>query len=167
MLIWCNMFILYIASRYSHFNILFSKPCQRQYELLPSLGVRCPFRQFLFLIGRFLKIFSETAWPNEPKLGRKHLWNVLYEDCSFRQRLSGLSLCRSPFILLWGNLIQEPSIHVDASYQVSVHMAKQFQRRRFFRNWPIRNKNCMWWPCLLTDRDEMSILHRGHSIDAS
>jgi hypothetical protein len=33
-------FILYITSRYSHFNILFSKPCQRQYELLPSLGVR-------------------------------------------------------------------------------------------------------------------------------
>ena len=25
----------------------------------------------------------------------------------------------------------EPSIHVDASYQVSVHTAKQFQRRRF------------------------------------
>jgi hypothetical protein len=61
----------------------------------------------------------------------------------------------------------EPSIHVDAYYQVLVHMAKQLQRRRYFRNRPIRNKNCMWCRCLLTDRDEMSNLHRGHFIDAS
>ena len=27
----------------------------------------------------------------------------------------------------------EPSIHIDVSCQVSVHMAKQFQRRRFFQ----------------------------------
>jgi hypothetical protein len=45
---------------------------------------------------------------------------------------------------------------IDASYQVLVHLAKRFQRRRFFRNQPIRNKNCLWWPWLLTDRDEMS-----------
>ena len=43
----------------------------------------------------------------------------------------------------------------------------KLQRRRFFRNQPIRNKNCLWWPCLLTDRDEMSNLQRGPSIDAS
>jgi hypothetical protein len=31
----------------------------------------------------------------------------------------------------------------------------------------IRTKNCLWQPCLLTDLDEMSILYRGPSIDAS
>ena len=63
------------------------------------------------------------------------------------------------------NLYRGPSI--DASYQVSVHLAKRFQRRRFLKNWPIRNKNCLWWPCLLMDRDKMSNLYKGPSIDAS
>jgi hypothetical protein len=62
------------------------------------------------------------------------------------------------------NRYRGPSI--DASYQVSVHLAKRFQRRRFFKNWPIRNKYCLWRQCLLTDRDEMSNLYRGPSIDA-
>jgi hypothetical protein len=43
------------------------------------------------------------------------------------------------------------SVHpsIDASFQVSVHLAKRFQRRRFFRNRSIRNKNCLWRPYLL------------------
>jgi hypothetical protein len=100
---------------------------------------------------------------------------------------------------------------IDASYQVSVQLAKWLQRRRiacggqmnrnlvesiygqssiksanfvpihlqiwppqailerkrFFRNQPIRNKNCLWWPCLLMNLDEMSNRNRGFSIDAS
>jgi len=48
----------------------------------------------------------------------------------------------------------------------SVLRNKQFQRR-FFRNRPIRNKNCLWQPCLCTDRYEMSNLYRGPSINAS
>jgi hypothetical protein len=90
----------------------------------------------------------------------------------------------------WG-----PSI--DASYQGSVHLAEGFleaylsviqfiancillisifklvislsTEKHFFsfRKHTIINMNCLWWPCLLMDRDEMSNLYRGPSIDAS
>jgi hypothetical protein len=36
-----------------------------------------------------------------------------------------------------------------------------------FKNQPIRKKSRLWQPCLLMDRDEMSNLYRGPSIDAS
>jgi hypothetical protein len=53
------------------------------------------------------------------------------------------------------NRYTEPS--KDAPYYVSIHLAKRFQRR-FFRNQPIKNKNYLWWPCVLTDQDEISIV---------
>ena len=35
------------------------------------------------------------------------------------------------------------------------------------KNLPIRNKNGLWQPCLLMDRDKISNRNRGPSIDAS
>jgi hypothetical protein len=54
----------------------------------------------------------------------------------------------------------------DASFQVSVQLAKQIQGRIFLEI-DQSEKNCLWQPCLLTNWDEMSNLYRGPSIDAS
>jgi hypothetical protein len=56
--------------------LVFSSPCQRQRELLPSLGVRR-------LLTFYILIFSETAQPNEVTLGRNHLWKVLSKIAHF------------------------------------------------------------------------------------
>ena len=40
-------------------------------------------------------------------------------------------------------------------------------QEKIFLNWPIRKKNCLWWPCLLIDRNKISNLYGGPFIDAS
>ena len=94
---------------------------------------------------------------------------------SFREDFFRYRPIRNKNCLWWPCLLTDrdemSNLHrghsIDASCHVSVNLAKWFQMRRFKKNWPIRNKNCRWRLCLSMDRDEMSNIYRGPSIDAS
>jgi hypothetical protein len=103
---------------------------------------------FIWLSG----FIGEDFFRNQPII-----WKVvLCKDCSFRpDPLTNMAatddscfwlVIPAKFLFIW---------------------LSGFIGEDFFRNQPIRNKNYLWRPCLLTDRDKMSKLYRGPSIDAS
>jgi hypothetical protein len=104
------------------------------------IGTKCAIfittfnRCFLPSFGLFGQAVSEKKiFRNQPIRSKNCLW----WPCLLTDRAEMSNIDRG--------------FSIDASYQILVHLAKQFQRRRFLRNQLIRNKNCLWRPCLLTD----------------
>jgi hypothetical protein len=142
--------------------------------------------RFIWPSGYRGEVFSNRPIRNKNCLWRPYLlmdradekWEIFIEDLpwllpikfrfiwpsGFRAELF-LKIDQSETGITGSGLYRAPSIY--ASYQVSMHLAKQFQRKMFFLNRLIRNKNCLWWPCLLMDRNEMRNIYRGPSIVAS
>ena len=64
----------------------------------------------------------------------------------------------------WAILIEDLTYMLSTKFQFICESA--FRREDYFRNQPIKNKNGLWRPCLLTDQEEMSNLNRRPAIDA-
>ena len=127
-------------------SAMFVNGSGRNQQSLQRTCHRC-FLPIFDLFGQ--TVSEEENFKNQPIRNKNRLWR--------------------PYLLMdrdeISNLHRGPAL--DDTYQGSIHLAKRFLRRRFFRNIPIRNRNCLWRTCLFTDRDEMSNLYRGPSKDAS
>jgi hypothetical protein len=110
---------------------------------------------------------ENDRWYNDPKKKDHDLQNLLFEQTGSPLKVE--VQWAKPVSLTFHSVLSKPYAEpfMGASSQVSVHFSKRFQRRIFFRNRSIRNKNCLWRPCLLMNRTDISNLNRKLSIDDS
>jgi len=113
-------------------SLTFHSVVRKLYTELSIFHIPTKFR-FIWLLG----FKGEDFFRNRPIRNKNCVWR----SCLLTDEMN---------ILYRGTSI-------DASYQVSIHLAKRFKRRRLFRNRSIRNKNCLWRTGSLTDRDERGL----------
>jgi len=108
----------------------------------PDLLTKWP-PHFLFLIGRFKQIFSENAWPNEPKLGKKHLWKVLYKVCTFRANtLTKMAATGNSCFWL---VISKKCSHLKPLGQINRHLVRSIYGRSSLKNSHFLPRHLQTW----------------------
>ena len=107
-------------------------------------------RCFLPSFGSFGHVVSEEKiFRNRPIRNKNRLWWPCLLMALERNEYSLQRTAHRYFLTSFGSFGQAVS------------------EEKNLKNQPIRNKNRLWWPCLLMDRDRISNLYREPSIDAS
>jgi hypothetical protein len=99
------------------------------------------------------------------------LANLAKGNMSFCHHLASVNFSHFN-LLLWNPSAKWTETWLEASmecplWRLLISSRSVSRKKVFFRKHIIINMNCLWRPCLLMDRDEISNLYRGPSIDAS
>ena len=108
---------------------------------------------YIVLTGKIIENVDIAYTCNKKKSQNYARYNICLTLFVFTQKTELEAQWVEPVLFTFYSALRKLNTEssIGASYQISIHLAIQFQRRRFFRNRPTRNKNCLWRPCLLTD----------------